>query len=285
MTLYNNNRKMHYERTGLATGPAIVFVHGLACDGTDWDLQVKAFSDSYDIITVDLNGHGKSAADIDNASVEGFARDVAALVHELQLDKPVLIGHSMGCRVCAKVASGSATPLAGLILVDGSRQATPDNLEEKLTALLAGMEQAGFSQAISAMFNQMFLPDAIPEVKEFIVARAARFPEALGKAVITNLFTFDALHVEKVLSNVATPTLMVQTTNSPPEGGRTPARKGESNPWTDMVMSHVEGAQLSIIDGVGHFPMQEKPEELNRLISNFLREHGRIDVRRKEDRT
>lgn len=91
--------------------------------------------------------------------------------------------------------------------------------------------------------------------------------------------------MEEVLSNVATPTLMIQTTNSPPEGGRIAAREGDSNPWTDMVMSHVEGAQLSIIDGVGHFPMQEKPEELNKLISNFLREHGTIDVRRKEDGT
>ena len=276
---------MHYERTGLASGPPIVFVHGLACDATDWDLQVKAFSDSYDIVTVDLNGHGRSEADIDNASVEGFAKDVEALIHKLQLDKPVLIGHSMGCRVCAKVASGSATPLTGLILVDGSRQATPDSLEEKRAKLLADMEQAGFSQAISAMFDQMFLPDAIPEVKEFIVARAAKFPEALGKTIITNLFTFDALHVEEVLSNVATPTLMVQTTNSPAEGGRIAAREGESNPWTDMVMSCVEGAQLSIIDGVGHFPMQERPKALNILISNFLREHGRIHIRNKEDRT
>ena len=94
---------MHYVRTGSGT-PPLVFVHGFACSSDDWGLQIKELKKQFEIVACDLRGHGQTQGRPQECTIENFGGDVAALVSVLHLDKPILIGHSMGCRVVLEAA-------------------------------------------------------------------------------------------------------------------------------------------------------------------------------------
>src|SRR5262245_37576727 len=79
---------------------AVIFVHGWTCDESSWSAQVPALSGKYRVITLDLPGHGKSAAPAGGKfSMETFARAIEAVRAEAGVDHVVVVGHSMGTPV------------------------------------------------------------------------------------------------------------------------------------------------------------------------------------------
>lgn len=95
--VWTNGIRIHYWRTGGAPAkPVLVMAHGSSDDGRCWTNLAKEFTDRYDLILFDARGHGLSdppkAGDLPDAQVE----DLAGLIRELKLEKPILMGHSMG---------------------------------------------------------------------------------------------------------------------------------------------------------------------------------------------
>lgn len=90
-----NGIRIHYWRTG-GEKPPLVMAHGSSDDGLCWTNLAKELEADYDIIMPAARGHGlsdpPSASDTADAQVE----DLAGLIRELKLDKPILMGHSMG---------------------------------------------------------------------------------------------------------------------------------------------------------------------------------------------
>ncbi len=87
--------KLFYTDTG-AGDPALFFIHGWCCSHTDWRQQVAAFRRRHRIVTVDLLGHGRSSAPVNDYSMEIFCRDLEWLMRELDVRRPLVVGHSMG---------------------------------------------------------------------------------------------------------------------------------------------------------------------------------------------
>src|SRR5215470_6980900 len=80
-------------------GPALVFVHGWACDMTSWKYQVPAFAKTHRVIAIDLPGHGLSDKPDIAYSMDLFARAVDAVLAADGVRRAVLVGHSMGTMV------------------------------------------------------------------------------------------------------------------------------------------------------------------------------------------
>ncbi|MBN1579883.1 MAG: alpha/beta fold hydrolase, partial [Anaerolineae bacterium] len=90
-----NRIKVHYYRTG-AKKPPFVLSHGFSDNGLCWIRAAKALEDDYDLIMPDARGHGLSSAPEDGYDDEVRAADIARFVMALGLEKPALMGHSMG---------------------------------------------------------------------------------------------------------------------------------------------------------------------------------------------
>src|SRR5919108_3101864 len=116
---------MHFVQRG-SGAPALLFVHGFACTHEDWKPQLDFFQRTNEVIACDLRGHGKTPGRPHECSIEHYGGDVAALVNNLELARVVLVGHSMGCRVVLEASRLIAEKVAGIVLVDGSRNATSD---------------------------------------------------------------------------------------------------------------------------------------------------------------
>ncbi|HSZ72129.1 MAG TPA: alpha/beta hydrolase, partial [Cytophagaceae bacterium] len=82
---------VHLNYTLSGTGDiALVFVHGAFLDETYWEAQVDYFNSSYQVITMDLAGHGKSGNNRSTWTIEQFGQDVIALLKVLQLKQVIL---------------------------------------------------------------------------------------------------------------------------------------------------------------------------------------------------
>jgi pimeloyl-ACP methyl ester carboxylesterase len=100
-----NGIRLHYWRTGGAGKPVMVLAHGSSDDALCWTNFAKELTARYDLVIYDARGHGLSdpptASDTPDAQVE----DLAGLIKALKLEKPIVMGHSMGSAAVAAFAA------------------------------------------------------------------------------------------------------------------------------------------------------------------------------------
>lgn len=256
---------MHYVRAGQGA-PPLVFVHGFCCSHEDWLLQTNELKSSFEVLACDLRGHGQTPGRPHECSIEHFGGDVAALVSVLSLEKPILIGHSMGCRVVLEAARVAPERIGGLVLIDGSRQGSGDPAAAEKSAR-EFIEAKGFAAFADGLFRQMFLKES--DLSRDIVARAGRMPAEIGSALWPRMARWDAMYLDQVLAGLKAPLLAIQSTYLNPERKRLPLEKGQSSPWLDLLKAQKKGFKIEVVPGVGHFTQLEAGEQVNRLISGF----------------
>jgi pimeloyl-ACP methyl ester carboxylesterase len=104
--------------TGGDRDPALVLVHGWSCDRSYWRGQVDEFSPRHQVVTVDLAGHGESGVARGAWTMIALGDDVVAVIERLELERIVLVGHSMGGDVIVEAAIRAPQPVVGLVWVD-----------------------------------------------------------------------------------------------------------------------------------------------------------------------
>jgi UDP-N-acetylglucosamine 3-dehydrogenase len=103
--VFANGIHMHYHRTGHGEKPPVVLCHGFSDNGLCWNPVARALENDYDVIMVDARGHGLTDAPAQGHDTETRADDVAAFVQALNLEKPAVLGHSMGAATAAAFAA------------------------------------------------------------------------------------------------------------------------------------------------------------------------------------
>jgi pimeloyl-ACP methyl ester carboxylesterase len=248
--------------------PTIVFVHGFGCARSDWNAQVAHLRDRFETVAVDLGGHGKTPGDESHEIIDTHGRDVAALLAELAIERAVLVGHSMGCRVVMHAMSEAPERVAGLILVDGSRLgAAGSRAHEDRRKRVA---EVGYRTFIEPFYAQMFLPGADPAVAQPVIDRALDMPAKLAGALFPNIGKWDAERFDAIFAKTRVPVMAIQTTYMTPEGRRASIRKGQISAYLDDVSRLVPGTRIEIIENAGHFPQIEQPGEVNAFIDAFM---------------
>ena len=89
-----NNINMYYEVLG--HGEPLLFIHGLGSSTRDWENQIDFFSKNYQVILVDVRGHGQTDKPPGSYSISMFANDIAGLLDQLELPSVHVVGISMG---------------------------------------------------------------------------------------------------------------------------------------------------------------------------------------------
>jgi pimeloyl-ACP methyl ester carboxylesterase len=112
-----NGTELHLLQWGDPSAPPLLLVHGMRGHARWFTPVGPALATHYRVLSVDLRGHGHSA----HAPPYGhdvYAQDIVALVDALQLERPILVGHSMGGSVTVRAASRLGSRLQALVLVD-----------------------------------------------------------------------------------------------------------------------------------------------------------------------
>jgi non-heme chloroperoxidase len=103
--------------------PVLVFNYGLVCSNHHWKFQAQYFDQQgYQIILHDYRGHFQStgAHDIKKLTFQQMAKDVASLCEFLNIQKAVMLGHSMGVNICLQLAKDYPELVSSMILISGT---------------------------------------------------------------------------------------------------------------------------------------------------------------------
>lgn len=176
------DRSLHVHRAGRPDGRTVVLAHGLSDSGRCWWRVVDALAPDCDLVMIDARNHGRSS------TVTGGpppAEDVAAVVEHLGVERPVLIGHSMGAQTMAEFVAGGPGRGSQLVLIDppfrpdGEREAgTAADFRPAIRAWLASFADMSVEEIaeVGRRHHADWPPDEFPtwiESKQQVRAEAA----------------------------------------------------------------------------------------------------------------
>jgi len=231
---------------------ALIFIHGWSCNKSYWSSQINTFNDKYKVITIDLAGHGESGLERENYTVELFGEDVAAVVNNLELNKVILIGHSMGGSVIIEAAKRLDGRVIGLIGVDTYQSFTDDWTPEQKEGFLHSFNE-NFVNSTIEFVKSMFPPDADQILLEKISQDMSQAPPRVATSAMRNLFYYNPI---PSLKEIDLPIISINCDLYPVN--------------IEENKKHVKSFEVKMMKGVGHFIMLERPEEFNSLLSEAV---------------
>lgn len=242
---------LRYEEAG-SGDPPLLFVHGWCCNHSYWRDQIPAFSGDHRVVAVDLRGHGESDKPDQDYTINGFADDVAWLIGEAGLQRPVVIGHSMGGVIALKLARSNSRLARAVVMIDSPLAPLPDNLQPVAQQVFAGLQSPAYAGVAAGFVRmQMFNADSPEGLVEEVVSGMASGPQRVMHTALMSTISADA---------------------APPGGIPVPAmyiRAATQYASEDELIDRYPGLKVVTVD-CAHFVQMERPEETNRLIEEFL---------------
>jgi pimeloyl-ACP methyl ester carboxylesterase len=244
---------IRYETTGQGN-PAIVFVHGWACDRHYWDAQVPRFARKHQVVTLDLAGHGESGRDRKQWSIPAFAGDVRAVADALHLEQVVLVGHSMGGPVIVDAARQMPGRVVALVPVDIFMNVST-SLSAEQRAQFAGALRSDFKGTTADFVTRMFTPRSKPALVQRIVQAMSSAPSEIAVAAMEGIWSYD---IPAALGETKIPIRCINSDRRPTD--------------VEAARRFAPQFQVVIMKGLGHFVMIEQPKAFDRLLENAIRE-------------
>jgi len=267
--ILTNGINIHYYRTEKTarTRLTLVLLHGITDSGQCWPRVVNALAPEYDMILPDARGHGLSDKPSTGFAPSDHAADVAGLIRELGLIRPILIGHSMGAGVSATVTALYPHLVSGVILEDPPWRTEGDEgtPQEQAARAVAWRKEILDRQAMSG-------PELIAQRKReqpkwsdeeftgWIVAKQQVSPE------VTQSITAARMPWQQVARRIACPALLIT------------ADVAEGAIVSPQVAAEAVGlltkGRMVHIPGAGHNIRREQFEAYMTAVSEFLAELG-----------
>src|SRR5262245_27981688 len=161
-------QKIHYLEAGSTSNPAVILLHGLGGDVSNWAATVPALRDKYHVFALDQIGFGQSDKPVMNYRVATLVEFLNAFYKKLGIGKASLVGNSLGGWTAAAFTIAYPSKVEKLVLVDAAgyspeRWGGPKLTRESLLRLNPSTP-AGMKELMSAVIaNKALLTDALME--------------------------------------------------------------------------------------------------------------------------
>ncbi|MFA6385083.1 MAG: alpha/beta hydrolase [Candidatus Omnitrophota bacterium] len=235
-------------------GPVLVFVHGWSCNRSVWREQIPYFEKKYQVVTLDLAGHGASGRQRSVYTQQAFGDDIAAVVRVINGNKVILIGHSMSGTAIIEAYQNLKHSVIGLIGIDTLEDIeyvlTPEKIDEFL-----GPFKADFAKATDEFVSQMFVKDTDPKLIDEVAAMMSHADPAVGVSALECYFKSSVIPLAPGI-DVPLWCLSSDLWPSKPEVNR----------------KYVKSFNLRIIPGCGHFLMLERADEFNKQLDDIIKQ-------------
>ncbi|PAE44662.1 alpha/beta fold hydrolase [Bacillus sp. 7884-1] len=251
----------------------IIAIHGLTGTHKNMHYYAEALKGDYRFIAVDLRGRGNSSEADEHPSIFRHAEDVIDLITELEIENPILIGHSMGAFIAAIVASKLDT-VKGLVLLDGAAKMS-DQQSAIVSPSLGRLSKKydskeSYVEEIKGIYHRLGVEwtPILQEVVEYEFQEVGDKWEHKSSEfkILEDFESFYSFNPKTVCSKVTCHTLLVYA-------------KGEIGPFppffyedaydaTKKYTGHIE----TFISECNHYTMVfENRPEINQAIKTFLK--------------
>jgi pimeloyl-ACP methyl ester carboxylesterase len=245
--------------------PALVFVHGWCCDHTQFQPQMAYFADDHRVLALDLRGHGASDKPVQRYHPDDFADDINWLVTELGLERPVIVGHSMGGLIGLRMAYLYPHALSGLVALDSAWVMTP-TFAQRGPVIAEALRGSDYQVALAESMAGSFLPRDDPHRRQQILdLMCSTRQDIMISEWVESIENTDSL---QAIHGLTVPTLYVASEMEYVE--------------LDVIRSAANVTVGQTI-GSGHFHQLECPDQVNAMIARFLYVHGLHSDHRTND--
>jgi pimeloyl-ACP methyl ester carboxylesterase len=254
-------------------GRPVVLLHGVGLQWWAYSAQFRLLAGRARVLAWDMRGHGDSTVGDDGMTLEAIADDLAAVLEQMDLRDAVVVGHSMGgmalARFCAAHPDVLADRVSALVFLSTSA-ATIDadttigavvGLSNMITRVSRdgsrfhyGWRDTNLSALlVRAAFGRRPSARAVDDVRRMMSELAPEVATAVGRSIATHDVRSELAHVEM-------PTAVVVGS----------ADRLTSVRHARVIVEEIDGAELHVLDGVGHQVMQEAPVELVQVIEQLM---------------
>jgi pimeloyl-ACP methyl ester carboxylesterase len=172
--------------------PPVLLVHGIACDHTIFAPQFEHFARrDHRVVGVDLRGHGQSDKPHQGYTMQLLAGDLAWMCSQIGLEKPVVIGHSMGGVVALALLLRYPDLPSAIVMVDAP-VVRPAESRAAMQRLLERLRGAGYREAMRGLVTDvLFISTDDQERKELIAHKMASAPQHVIVSAFEGMRDYD----------------------------------------------------------------------------------------------
>jgi len=228
---------VRYETTG--AGPPVILVHGLGGSARWWRTTTAALAGDHRVIVPELPGFGYGVG-VPPFRLPDAIAVLRRLIERLRLERPALVGHSLGALVCLGVAAASPEAVGRLVLISPPVRTASPRMAGNVIPMVRTLMGLSPGAALTVMSDVATrAPDALVGAAEEILAHEGE---------------------PGIADEPPVPTLVVL-------GARDAVVPIEGAGW---IAQSLPGARIVVIPGAGHVPMLDRPEALDAELRRFL---------------
>jgi len=257
--------KLNFQMEG--SGKPLLFLHGWTMSSRVWRYQLEWFAKEYQVIALDLRGHGRSESPNGDYSFSSFSQDILSFIEGLQLEELTLVGWSIAVSLILGLSSSRLSSVDSLVLVDGTptfmaSEEFPHGLPSPVVKRMLKMVNSNFTQALE-VFHSLLLSEQELEMEEKdeiwdLLTNENYIPrqEVASKSLVS-LANED---LRDKIGDITVPTLLIH-------GGEDkicPAGAGQ------YMKEHMKNSEIVIFPEAGHAPFLTHADAFNRHLSYFL---------------
>jgi magnesium chelatase accessory protein len=264
---------MRWHVQQLGAGPALLLLHGTGASLHSWSGLLPLLAQSFRVLALDLPGHGfTEAPDTEGFSLPGMARSIAGLLQTLDFTPTLVLGHSAGAAVAARLCLDDAIAPAAVISLNGALEP------------FSGLQAQLFRPAAKLLSALSFVPA--------VVALQAGRPQSVERMVASTGSTLgpEALHhyrhlvqmpghvaaALKMMANWDLASLYRDLPRLQPRLWLVACSNDRAVPEAQARRLHeaLPRSRLRLLPGLGHLGHEEDPEQFRQLILEIAVEGG-----------
>jgi len=253
----------HYEMEG--KGEKLLFLHGWGVDKRIWRQQEKFFSQFYQVMTVDLPGHGQSSWQ--KVSLEIMAKDLHSILEQLGFNRFTVIGSSVGGLMALKLYEVDSRGILRMIFVGSMPKFSkspdyPHGLDVEKIRKFGGQLVNDYPSIVNIFFRSLFTREERQSRRYKWLQKFRQTTEVpMKQALIDYLDILEEEDLRDVLRQIKIPLQFINGRDDEICNAET----------VKFIQTIKPEGQFDFFENCGHFPFLSKPHEFNQLVEDFLK--------------
>ncbi|MGH7907796.1 MAG: alpha/beta fold hydrolase [Candidatus Binataceae bacterium] len=264
---FGENPRLHYLEWNVRGSVTAILMHGISANAWWWGQVIAGLSPKLRVLALDLRGHGDSEWVRPPAYLpDDHARDLERFIRGCELERPIVIGHSMGGLCALAFADLYPELMRGLIVIDIA--ITSSDARDRFLRRLRALPSISYPDLATAKARFRLIPAEAEVALEILNAIAGKSLMRTADGGYTlkfdreNFFGGDGMDVLATIGRLRVPAMMVRGEHSRIMTAEASARALGANP-------HM---RLEVIPGAHHHVLLDRPALLSETINKFIDE-------------